>query len=118
MKRRDFVKTTVAALIVTVAGMSAQGKDAIPPSKPNIILLFIDDLGYGDTGPFGCTDIPTPHIDSLAKNGVICTSFYATTPVCSPSRAALISGRYPHKTPVNTNNIPLDDRNEIKDDIT
>jgi arylsulfatase A-like enzyme len=53
--------------------------------------------------------VETPHIDSLAENGVICTSFYASTPVCSPSRAALISGRYPQHTAVVTNNIPLSD---------
>lgn len=53
--------------------------------------------------------VETPNIDWLADNGALCTSFYATTPVCSPSRAALMSGRYPHNTPVNTNNIRLND---------
>jgi len=94
MKRRDFVKTTVAALIAAVVGMSAQGKGAAPQSKPNIILLFIDDLGYGDTGPFGCTDIPTPHIDRLAKEGVVFTQAYVTNPPCCPSRASLLTGMY------------------------
>ncbi|MGB0582609.1 MAG: sulfatase family protein [Limisphaerales bacterium] len=58
---------------------------------------------------FGTDVIKTPNIDWLADNGAICTSFYATTPVCSPSRAALISGRYPQNTPVVTNNIKLSD---------
>ena len=53
--------------------------------------------------------VETPHIDWLAEHGALCTSFYATTPVCSPSRAAFVSGRYPQNTPVVTNNIPMDD---------
>ena len=58
---------------------------------------------------WGDAVVETPNIDWLAKNGAVCTSFYATTPVCSPSRAAFVSGRYPHNTPVVTNNIALDD---------
>ena len=53
--------------------------------------------------------VETPNIDWLATNGALCTSFYATTPVCSPSRASLVSGLYPQKTPVTTNDVPLDD---------
>jgi len=63
-------------------------------SRPNIILLFIDDLGYGDTGPFGCTDIPTPNIDRLADDGVVFTQLYVTNPPCCPSRASLLTGMY------------------------
>ncbi len=58
---------------------------------------------------WGPSVVETPQIDWIAKNGALCTSFYATTPVCSPSRAALVSGLYPHATPVVTNNIPLSD---------
>ncbi len=54
-----------------------------------------DDLGYGDLGCYGGKDIPTPHIDSIAKKGVKCDSFYAAAPVCTPSRACILSGRYP-----------------------
>jgi arylsulfatase A-like enzyme len=63
-------------------------------SKPNVILLFIDDLGYGDTGPFGCTDIPTPNIDRLADEGVVFTQAYVTNPPCCPSRCSLLMGMY------------------------
>lgn len=63
-------------------------------SKPNIILLFIDDLGYGDTGPFGCTDIPTPNIDRLADEGVVFTQLYVTNPPCCPSRSSVLMGMY------------------------
>lgn len=64
---------------------------------PNIILLFIDDLGYADTGPFGCEDIPTPNIDRLAKEGVVLTQAYVTNPPCCPSRASLMMGMYGQK---------------------
>ena len=62
--------------------------------RPNVILLFIDDLGYGDIGAFGCKDIPTPHIDRLAKEGVTLTQNYVTNPPCCPSRASLLTGMY------------------------
>jgi arylsulfatase A-like enzyme len=65
--------------------------------KPNIIIFLADDLGYAGVGANGCKDIPTPHIDSIAKNGVRFTDGYATHCVCSPSRAGLMSGRYQHR---------------------
>ena len=65
--------------------------------RPNIVIILADDLGYADLGCQGCRDIPTPHIDSIAKNGVRCTDGYATHPVCSPSRAGLLSGMYQHR---------------------
>jgi arylsulfatase A len=61
--------------------------------RPNIILIFVDDLGYGDIGPFGATKVRTPHLDQLASEGTKFTSFYAT-PVCSMSRACLMTGCY------------------------
>lgn len=65
--------------------------------KPNIIIFLADDLGYADVGVNGCKDIPTPHVDSIAKGGVRFTDGYAAHPVCSPSRAALMSGMYQHR---------------------
>ncbi len=70
------------------AGCSAAG-----PDRPNIVLLLADDLGYGSVSWYG-GDIPTPHIDSIAANGVGFTSGYMTAPVCNPSRPALMTGRY------------------------
>jgi arylsulfatase A-like enzyme len=65
--------------------------------KPNVIIILADDLGYADIGVNGCNDIPTPHIDQIAKNGVRFTAGYANHPVCAPSRAGLISGMYQHR---------------------
>ena len=61
---------------------------------PNVIVILVDDLGYGDLGFTGSNEISTPNIDSLAKNGVIFTDGYVSYAVCSPSRAGLITGRY------------------------
>ena len=67
---------------------------AQPPVRPNLIVILTDDQGYGDVGFNGCKDIPTPNIDSIARNGVQFTSGYVSFPVCSPSRAGLLTGRY------------------------
>lgn len=66
----------------------------LPARPPNIVVILADDLGYGDVGFNGCRDIPTPNIDSLARNGIACSDAYATHPFCSPSRAGLLTGRY------------------------
>src|SRR6187401_2804572 len=63
-------------------------------AKPNILIIVGDDMGYADVGIHGCKDIPTPHIDSLAKRGVRFTSGYVSGPYCSPTRAGLMTGRY------------------------
>ncbi len=66
---------------------------AVAHPKPNILVIVSDDQGYADTGFNGCRDIPTPNLDRLAKSGVRCVSGYVTHPFCSPSRAALMTGR-------------------------
>jgi arylsulfatase A-like enzyme len=63
--------------------------------RPNIVIILLDDLGYGDVGAFGAKSIDTPHIDSLAAGGTRFTHYYSPSPVCSPSRAGLMTGRYP-----------------------
>ena len=64
-----------------------------PP--PNIVLILTDDQGYGDLGAFGATHLATPNLDALAADGVRFTNFYSASSVCSPSRAALLTGSYP-----------------------
>jgi arylsulfatase A-like enzyme len=63
--------------------------------QPNLVIFYADDLGWGECGCFGCKDIPTPNIDSLATNGVRFTQGYVAATYCSPSRAGLMTGRYP-----------------------
>jgi arylsulfatase B len=65
--------------------------------RPNVVLIIADDLGYGETGIQGNSEIPTPHIDSLAQGGVRFTSGYVTSPYCSASRAGLMTGRIPNR---------------------
>lgn len=65
------------------------------PARPNVILFFVDDLGYGDLSVTGNTLIETPNIDAIASEGVLLTDFHASANVCTPSRAGLMSGRYP-----------------------
>ena len=66
-------------------------------AKPNFIVIFIDDMGYGDIGPFGSKKNETPHLDRMAKEGMKLTSFYLASSVCTPSRAALMTGSYPRR---------------------
>jgi arylsulfatase A-like enzyme len=69
--------------------------------RPNVVFVLADDLGYGDLSSYGATDLATPHIDRLAREGVRFTDFYAVGNTCSPSRAALMTGRYPPRSGVN-----------------
>jgi len=71
-----------------------------PARKPNIVVILADDLGYGDTEPYGTKAIRTPALDRLAREGVRFTQFYSSASVCSPSRAGLLTGRYPVRTGV------------------
>jgi hypothetical protein len=63
--------------------------------QPNLLIIQTDEHHYNTLGCYGGKIVDTPHIDRLAKEGALCSSFYATTPVCSPSRGALVTGRYP-----------------------
>jgi arylsulfatase A-like enzyme len=89
---RSWFLTALATgcLAVPVAARAAD----TPRRAPNILVILADDLGYADLGCHGCPDVPTPHIDSLAKNGIRCTSGYVSGVYCSPTRAGLLTGRY------------------------
>lgn len=80
--------------IVTLCALCAAPAAARAAEKPNVVVIVGDDMGYADVGFHGCTDIPTPHLDALAKSGVRFTSGYVSGPYCSPTRAGLLTGRY------------------------
>lgn len=98
LRRRDFLKTVgLGAAAITLPGCSSVSKRCeadTPTGKPNIILIMADDLGYGDLGCYGNKTNRTPHIDALAKGGMRFTDFHSNGPMCSPTRAALLTGRY------------------------
>ena len=86
-----------------------------PELAPNVVVIFTDDMGYGDLECYGNPNIATPNINQLAREGVRFTSFYAAASVCSPSRAALLTGRYPIRNvpsnfgPTSTDGLPLEE---------
>ena len=67
-------------------------------AQPNIVFIMADDLGYGDLGCFGCETIATPNIDALAREGLTFTNYHSNGPVCTPTRAALLTGRYQQRS--------------------
>ncbi|MCE2806753.1 MAG: sulfatase-like hydrolase/transferase [Gemmataceae bacterium] len=77
------------APLLACAPLSAQ-----ETRRPNIVVIVGDDMGYADVGFHGCADIPTPHLDALAKSGTRCASGYVSGPYCSPTRAGLLTGKY------------------------
>ena len=91
--------TILACLAVAACGQSSENSEQQESSdtRPNIVLIFVDDVGYCDTEMYGCDAVPTPNIKQLADEGALFTAGYVTSPVCSPSRAALLTGRYQHR---------------------
>ncbi|MCL5746416.1 MAG: sulfatase-like hydrolase/transferase [Acidobacteria bacterium] len=80
-------------LLGAAGALTAFGQQAKKARKPNFVIILADDLGYGDVGCFGSPDVPTPNIDSIARNGYRFTDGYVSAAVCSPSRAGLLTGR-------------------------
>ncbi|MHC4834052.1 MAG: sulfatase family protein, partial [Planctomycetota bacterium] len=94
--------STAIPIVVAFAGCLVEHSHAGPPggdgdTPPNLVVVFVDDLGYGDLGCYGGEIAPTPRLDALAAEGLRATDFSVAQPVCSASRAALLTGRYPHR---------------------
>src|SRR4029079_13398871 len=86
-----------AILGLATANSAAADQKSAAAAHPNIVIIFIDDMGYADIGPFGATAYKTPHLDQMAKEGRIFTDFHSATAVCSASRAGLMTGCYPER---------------------
>src|SRR5438128_2127420 len=87
------IALSICALLATATSRAAETTPA-PQTKPNVIFILSDDLGYGDLGCYGQTKIKTPNIDQLAREGMRFTQCYAGNPVCAPSRCTLMTGKH------------------------
>lgn len=100
MDRRKFLEAAAGGVAgAAVAGRPARGA---AENRPNIVIIMADDLGWGDLGCYGSEAINTPNLDRMAGDGVRLTSFFSSAAVCSPSRAGLVTGRYPVRTGIHS----------------
>jgi arylsulfatase A len=91
MQHLSFLKFAIIFALFPLLGYTAEKR------PPNFVIIFTDDQGYQDVGCFGSPDIATPHLDQMAREGMRFTDFYVAAPVCTPSRAALLTGKYPKR---------------------
>ena len=89
------IKALIFTTLVILGIINCTDSKPSEVSKPNVVIILADDLGYGDISCYDSKNISTPQIDRLADQGVLCTDFYVPTPYCAPSRATLLTGRFP-----------------------
>ena len=120
--RRDFLKTVgLGAASLVVPGCASQAHQIAPKAstvKPNFIIIFTDDQGYQDVGCFGSPNINTPNLDHMAFEGMKFTDFYSAASICSPSRAALLTGCYPPRVSITKVLFPGDKIGLNPDEVT
>jgi len=93
--RRDVLRSVGAGAAALALPQGALARSSGQGAKPNILLILVDDLGYGDLSCYGANDLETPNLDGLVASGMRFDRFYANCPVCSPTRASVLTGRYP-----------------------
>ncbi|MWW23237.1 sulfatase-like hydrolase/transferase [Algibacter wandonensis] len=113
--KKYILLTLMASLFFSCKTMQSQSKN---PTKPNVIIVFIDDEGYGDVGVYGATGFQTPHVDKMASEGMRFTNFYAAQPVCSASRAGIMTGCYPNRVGINGALFPFHNTGLNSDEYT
>ena len=118
--RRAFISNglavTAGGALIGVGAIAQMGDShPTPPvipssaaSQPNLVIIYCDDLGYGDLGCYGSRAIRTPNIDKMAEEGVRFTDYYSCNGICAPSRAGLLTGRYPYRSGVIGNHLQGD----------
>jgi arylsulfatase A-like enzyme len=97
---KQWLITLFILLMLASTGLSQSAR------KPNVVLFLADDMGYADIGSYGAKDIRTPHLDRLAREGLRLSDFYSNGPVCTPTRAALMTGRYQQRTGLEWATVP------------
>jgi arylsulfatase A-like enzyme len=110
MNRRQFLNTGIGAAAL---GSTSWTQTAGIPTRPNILFILADDLGYGDLSSFGRPDYQTPVLDRMVKEGMKFTDAYASAPVCTPSRCAFHTGRYAQRLPVGLTEPLVDDNMQL-----
>ena len=89
--------SSMRTLAICALTLCAGAKATAATDSPNVIVIFVDDQGYYDLGCYGATEVETPRIDAMANEGVLFEDYYAAAPICSPSRAGLLTGCYPRR---------------------
>ncbi len=102
----------IALLVLLLGTIPALGQSRVP-DRPNFVIIFIDDLGFADISAFGQTRYQTPNLDRMARQGRRFTSFYVAASVCTPSRAGLMTGSYPARVDMLTNDLEMDVMNHV-----
>src|SRR6185436_12353524 len=105
------IPIAIAGGLIALTG--ARTLQSPQPSRPNVIIILADDMGWGDLGCYGNPKFKTPNIDRMAKEGSRLTDFYSTCPYCAPSRAALLTGRYQFRSGMTQNPAPDAGINDI-----
>ena len=88
---------SMVTLTICALALFAGTKASAATDSPNVLIIFVDDQGYYDLGCYGATEVKTPRIDAMAKEGILFEDYYAAAPICSPSRAGLLTGCYPRR---------------------
>jgi arylsulfatase A-like enzyme len=95
MNRTKWIISFLLLIFMSACGIHKEKEKVLQEERPNILFIFADDWGYGDLGCYGHTEVATPNIDKLAKQGTMYTQFHTTSGVCSPSRTSVITGHFP-----------------------
>lgn len=114
--RRGFLRICGAGAVSL--GLPIHSREWGRNGRPNVVIVFVDDMGYGDMTPTGHPTIVTPNLDRMADEGVLMTQFYSAASVCSPSRAALLTGRYPIRNGMVRVVFPADEQGLPENEIT